>query len=98
MATNFYDVIIIGNELGGLAAAALVARRGYRVLVLGEAALSQSYHLGPFTLPRSPFAFVGLESPAIRRVLGELGLAQILRRKLTALQPHYQVVVPHHRI
>jgi hypothetical protein len=98
MATNFYDVIIIGSELGGLAAAALVARRGYRVLVLGDAALSQSYHLGPFTLPRSPFAFIGLESPAVRKVLGELGLAQVLRRKLTALQPHYQVVLPDQRL
>jgi hypothetical protein len=98
MATNFYDVIIIGSELGGLAAAALVARRGYRVLVLGEAALPQSYHLGPFTLPRSPFAFAGLVSPAVRKVLGELGLAQILRRKLTALQPHYQIVLPDQRL
>jgi phytoene dehydrogenase-like protein len=98
MATNFYDVIVIGNELGGLAAAALVARRGFRVLVLGEAAQAQSYHLGPFVLPRTPFPFVGLESPAVRRALGELGLAQILRRKLTALRPHYQVVLPKHRL
>jgi hypothetical protein len=98
MATNFYDVIVIGSELGGLAAAALVARRGYRVLILGEAAHPQSYHLGPFTLPRSPFAFVGLESPAMRKVLGELGLSQILRRKLTPLQPHYQVVLPDQRL
>jgi hypothetical protein len=98
MATNFYDVIVIGSELGGLAAAALVARRGYRVLILGEAALPQSYHLGPFTLPRNPFAFIGLESPAVRRVLGELGLSQIIRRKLTPLRPHYQVVLPDQRL
>lgn len=98
MAVNFYDVIVVGNELAGLAAAALVARRGYRVLLVGEAAQPEGYELGPLTLPRRPFVVVGLESPAVRRVLGDLGLAQILRRRLTALHPHYQVVVPGHRL
>ncbi|HEY3352499.1 MAG TPA: FAD-dependent oxidoreductase, partial [Polyangia bacterium] len=58
----------------------------------------QSYHLGPFVFPRQPFAFTGLDTPAMRRVLGELGLAQILRRRLTPLKPHYQVVLPDQRL
>jgi hypothetical protein len=98
MATNFYDVIVVGHELAGLAAAALVARRGFRVLVLGDTAHADSYRLGSYLLPRQPFAFTALESPAMRRVLGELGLAQILRRRLTPLKPHYQVVLPDQRL
>jgi len=98
MATNFYDVIVLGNELAGLVAAALVARRGYRVLILGEAAHAQSYQVGPFALPVAPFALVGLETPVARRLLGELGLTPVLRRKIAPLKPHYQVILSDHRL
>ena len=34
MSTRFYDVIVLGAELGPLLAAAILAKRGFRVLVL----------------------------------------------------------------
>ena len=34
--TNFYDVVVCGGETSGLVAGALLARRGFRVLLLGH--------------------------------------------------------------
>ena len=36
MDTNFYDVVVCGSELTGLVAAALLGRRGFRVLLIGH--------------------------------------------------------------
>ena len=99
MPTNFYDVIVTGNDLAGLVAGALCARRGMRVLVAqGASASADSYAVGPYTLPRALLTFVGESSPAVRRVIAELNFIQIMRRKLAPLRPSFQVVLPDARI
>ena len=82
-----YDVVVAGASLGGLVAGALLARRGFRVLVLCAA-----------EPPPDPRPLLGLERPAWRRVVGELNLLQLLRRRLTAQRPAYQLVLPGARI
>ena len=44
--TNFYDVIVCGGETSGLVAAALLARRGFRVLVVADEAEQAAFEAG----------------------------------------------------
>src|SRR5262249_15351107 len=97
MAADFYDVVIIGSDLAASVAGAVLAHRGFRVLVAGVN-VEEKYSIGPYVLPRAPLAFVGLESPAIKRLLGELNLVQLLRRRLEPNRPAYQLLLPDHPI
>ncbi len=83
-----YDVVVAGSSLGGLVAGALLARRNFRVLVLS----------GPADPAPDPRPLVGLERPAWKRVIGELNVMQLLRRRLAAQRPAYQLVLPTVRI
>jgi hypothetical protein len=97
--TSFYDLIVLGDDLAGLIAAALCARRGLRVLVVeapGQPA--DRYTAGGFSLPRIPLPFVGESSPAVRRVVGELNFIQTMKRRLSPWKPPLQIVLPDARI
>lgn len=98
VARNFYDVIVIGTQLGPLLAAALLARRGFRVLVLAHDDLPWTYTWEDFRLQQEPFMLTASDSPAVRRVLSELSLTQIFRRRTTHHSPFFQIVLPDHRI
>lgn len=98
VARNYYDVIVIGTQLGPLLAAALVARRGFRVLVLAHDDLPWTYTWEGHRLQQEPFMLAGTDSPAIKRVLSELSLTQIFRRRTVEHDPYFQVVLPHHRL
>jgi hypothetical protein len=95
--SSSYDVIVLGDDLAGLVAATLCARRGLRVLVTATAP-PEPYTMGPYTLPRTVLPFVGESSPALRRVVAELNFIQLVRRRLTLLRPSFQVVLPDARI
>ncbi len=99
MPTSFYDVVVIGDELAGAVAGALLARRGFRVLVLASQPVEREV-LGPGSspAPRAPLALTGLESPALKRVVNELNLLQLLRRRVTPNHPAFQLLLPDHRI
>lgn len=99
MPTNHYDVIVLGDDLAGLIAATLCARRGLRVLVAEtETTIPSDYRIGPYALSRRIMPFVGEQSPAMRRVIAELHFIQLLRRRLQPLRPSFQVVLPDARI
>lgn len=99
MPTNFYDVIVLGDELAGLWAATLCARRGLRVLVAETPGTApEKYTIGPYVLPRAPLPFILEPSPAFRRVVAELSFIQTVKRRLTSLRPAFQVVLPDARI
>lgn len=98
VARNYYDVIVIGTQLGPLLAAALLARRGFRVLVLAHDDLPWTYTWEGHRLQQEPFMLTGTDSPAIKRVLSELSLTQIFRRRTVEHDPFFQVVLPRHRI
>jgi len=94
---NFFDIVCLGTELPGLVAAALLAKQGYRTLVLD---------LRPLRVPAAqaqgeghPLLFVGDHSaPVLRWAVSQLGLTQELRNRLEPLVPSYQVVTPQHRV
>jgi phytoene dehydrogenase-like protein len=97
MDTNFYDVIVCGGELAGVVAAALLGRRGLRVLLVGHDGQRPSFEAGRFTLSRGPALLPAPDAPPIARVLKELSLVQVMRRRATALDPGFQVALPRHR-
>ena len=97
MTASFYDVIVLGSRLAPLTCAALLAKRGFRVLVLGQGEPPPSYELCGHQLPDRPFTFLTAQSPVLARVLSELGLTQSYRRLQVPLDPAYQVALPDHR-
>lgn len=89
--TNHYDLIVLGADLAGLVAAALVARRGKRVLVVPHGNADGVYRLQgrAFALDTAPL--VHATTPPVERVLAELGLVQQVRRlaaPIDCLQHH----------
>jgi hypothetical protein len=96
--THSYDLIVLGDELPGLVAAALCARRGLRVLLATVGEPRESYQLGPYTLPIRPAPLVGLRSPAVKRVVEDLNIGQRLTRRLRDTDPAFQFIGPGTRI
>lgn len=97
MTRSYYDAIVLGAQLAPLTCAALLAKRGFRVLVLGQGDVSPDYTLGELRLPRQPFTFVANGSPVAQRVMSELGMSQTLRRMSTPVDPPLQFAMPGHR-
>lgn len=96
--TNHYDLIVLGNHLAGLVAAALVARRGKRVLVLPHGPVSGAYHLGQraFALDTAPILHMGC--PTVQRVFHELGLLHQVRREHEPIDTLSHTVLENHRL
>jgi hypothetical protein len=84
-----FDVIVVGVDLAPLLAAALLCKRGFRVLVVGA---------GERRADAVPAITGQLESPVARRILSELGIAQIVKRKEQAVDPLLQIVTPRCRV
>jgi phytoene dehydrogenase-like protein len=98
MSSKHYDVVVLGAGLGALTAAALLARRSWRVLVLGHGWRRPTYTYDGLTLARRPFSFLSASSPAWGRVLVELAQTQTFRRRLASLDPMLQVLSPDARL
>lgn len=97
-AAKHYDVVVLGGGVGALTAAALLARRSWRVLVLGQGFKKATYSFDGYALARRPFTFLSASSPAWGRVLVELAQSQTFRRRLTPLDPMMQVLAPDIRL
>src|SRR5262245_2413417 len=95
---SHFDVIVVGGGLGALATGALLARRGFRVAWLAHDARPNTYAYRGATLLRGPAAIPFAETPAFKRVLAELALGPLVRRRLAVPEPLFQVALPGHRI
>jgi phytoene dehydrogenase-like protein len=98
MPTNSYDLIVVGDDLAGLVAAALCARRGMRTLVVTPGDRPPRYALGPHKLPIEAMIWAGRGGAAADRVIRELHLEHDLRRRLRDARTTAQLVGPDLRI
>src|SRR5204863_3859042 len=96
--TSYFDAVVCGSDLAGLVTAALLGRRGMRVLVCGLDRAPATFSAGGYTLAREAGLLPPPESEPVARVLRELNYVQIIRRRAPALQPAFQLVVPKHRL
>jgi glycine/D-amino acid oxidase-like deaminating enzyme len=96
--SKHYDVAVLGAGIGALTTAALLARRSWRVLVLGQGWRPPTYSYDGVTLARRPFTFLASSSPAWGRVLIELAQSQTFRRRTSPLDPMFQVLAPKLRL
>jgi phytoene dehydrogenase-like protein len=95
---NFYDAICLGHGLAPLLASSLLAKRGFRVLLLGQGQPPPTYDALGIRLPRAPFTLTHVGSPALQRVFAELALRPLLTRRSHGLSPAFQLVMPGHRL
>jgi phytoene dehydrogenase-like protein len=98
LTEKHYDVVVLGRSLGALVTAALLARRDFRVLVLGQGQRPASYRWGRHVFRRSAFSMLFASSPTFRRVLVELAQTQTFRRHAVALDPMLQLIAHDRRI
>ncbi len=93
-----YDIVCVGTQLAPLLAGALLAKRGFRVLLVSQDERPPTYAVtDELRFPREPFHFLPASSPIARRVLTELALQQRFRRHATHVDPAFQVCLPRHR-
>ena len=97
MSSSYYDVIALGSQLGPLAAASLLAKRGFRVLVLSQEALPPTYVINGHELFREPFNFQYAFTPIAQKIFGELGIRQEIRQKTEVHPDGIQLCLPKQR-
>lgn len=96
---HVYDVIVVGGQVGGALSAALMAKRGYRVLLVDHDGMGAGYEHGDYLLPYAPFIMPPLKGmPAVEEAFTELGLTTTLQRALKPSAPDLQLVLPQHRL
>ena len=81
-----------------LLCAALLAREGLRVLVLGQGTPAPAYTLGDVQLEPNAPVFVGAESPVVQHVLESLALRQDVRQYMQERRDSFQLLLPENRI
>lgn len=95
---RLYDVCVLGGGLGGAAAGALLARRGFRVLVVDEGGRAPRAE-GGWLLPAAPSLQPPVRHlPAVEALLTEVGLLNDAARAQEPLTPDLQILLPRQRL
>jgi phytoene dehydrogenase-like protein len=96
---HVYDVIVLGSQLGGALAAALLAKRNHRVLLVEHDGMGPGYEHGGYLLPYAPAIAPALKTmPVVEEALTELGLTATVQRALRPHVPDLQLILPRHRV
>ncbi len=96
---RIYDVCVVGSQLGGVLAGALLARRGFRVLHVAHDDPGFHYADQGYVLPFGPAVVPSTRQlPSAESILSELGLATDFGRALQPSTPDLQVLLPKHRV
>ena len=75
-----FHILVVGDDLASLAYAALAARAGYRVGVLGQGTPRGTYELQGHVFPREPQRTIGFQtSPAVNAVFRDLAMGMEMR-------------------
>ncbi|TFH26142.1 MAG: hypothetical protein E4H00_10995, partial [Myxococcales bacterium] len=98
MPTSFYDVVVLGARLEPLVCAALLAREGLRVLVLGQGAPDPSYTVAGVDVEPDVLVVTGAQSPIVQNTFDELALRQDVRQRMLDRSHVLQLLLPEHRI
>ncbi len=98
MTTRYYDAIVLGRSLGVLTAAALLARRDFRVLVLGHDDRHCDYRFDRLHFRRRAFTWLAGASPPWLSLLRELAQSPRFRRHLISLDPMFTALLPQKRL
>ena len=98
MPTSFYDVVVLGTRLEPLLCAALLAREGLRVLVLGQETPEPSYSVAGVDVELHGLMIAGAQSPIVQNTLDELALRQDVRQRMVDRSDAVQFLLPEHRI
>jgi phytoene dehydrogenase-like protein len=98
VTAKHFDVIVLGRSIGALTAAALLARRDFTVLVLGQGERASTYGQGRRVLLRRAFTMLAASSPTWRKVVVELAQSQTWKRRVVPASPMMQVLKPRRRI
>jgi phytoene dehydrogenase-like protein len=94
-----YDACIVGSQVGGAIAAALLRRRGFRVLEVDHDGRGAGYADGGWVLPWRPALFPSPRlMPAGESALNELGAVSNLARALRHVPSGVQLFLPRHRL
>jgi hypothetical protein len=94
-----FDVVVVGREIAGLVAGALLAKSGQRVLHLDPGVARSTYKYKDLTFHRNVLLLGAWDgTPAQKRALFELNLISDLSKRLIAADPPLQVVWPDHRV
>lgn len=97
--SQHFDVAVVGTQLSGIIAAALLAKRGRRVVLVDHGEQTNAYRRQGYRLPLVPTLVPNLDdSPPVKLVHHELALGPQLRAKLETPTTSFQAVMPGHRI
>ena len=98
-SSRVYDAIVLGRSLGAAFAAALLARRGLRVLWAEQGGVAVTYPHQGFLWPTRALPLPALRAvPLLEDALTELGLTTQVSRALRPVVPALQLVLPRHRL
>jgi phytoene dehydrogenase-like protein len=99
MLGKLFDVAIIGNELAGLTAGALLVKRGFQVVVIDVENARLQVKRDGYTLRPFPGLFYGFgQGQVFSDIFLELGIPFLEKKRFQMAQPAYQVAMPEARV
>jgi len=95
MPDAFFDIVIVGTNISGLAYGALCAKHGYTVLVVGQDARPATYTNNSALMFRSnPFFHAFSSSSVLHSFFRDIGMLAEMRNRPVKVDPILQVISP----